>query len=919
MGCLNVSENLASFTRIYNDPKFRHIKTSPKKLKNLEKEGLIETKIDTDGLKKVVVPSLEAYVNKEKLLLEKFYTIGQAARTLISHKYKYIGEFKLESYKANIMKMIEDGILISEIFRGIIYISKKSVEDFFSNHISREEALEKFNSGEAPFWKLIKRNNIKDLRISHHHIFYPRKQVEALIAEYNYRVLQDDVNNGTLIKGKQYNPDNLYTATKAREMLGLTKGQWKTLIEVEQMIPIILGGIRFYEKSKIDDLKKLQNKMRNEFYTTDETQQILKLQFNQISHSLLVKNRMKMPTLFRGLVPNTGYRYIYPKKLVEQIAAEYELKETVSTLTDNVEAFEYLLNQLGLHFSSKNRYSIKLWKDFVYRTLGNSTESSETVQYTIFRYANCTQILNEVLEGNEIYEYTSNQLNLKLFNENIPVKYQRIFYAFINSIYKTLMEKTQKKLFKFEMIINPNKFSGVNHRDKSIYEYEEYKKLITFTTNVQIHKINAINDVKYQISNNFSKNNKEKKQNYPKVFDYDSVWLYVLIHINNAWRHSDVVQFPKLDLSKLSAKDISLEWLLHNDIEADDVRRIITQIMQKDLKTEKTNATNRFFCSDKLKLSLATAAVICELRRSALTPNYDYLINFSTKRNELPDRVRKHFFKGFLKKFKFESLKMNRTLLSFMYYLLVKKGNSSAALEVAQRLRAHLDFETTNIYIYIPESELNDLTHQLFMRENFGYISDLFADILYGKTVNRKERTEEILHLKKTFGNPYNIEATAGYLNNILAERKSVSQMILSMGIDEATETMFKLDAQLLPSKEDNIQCLVGVENCIKDKINCKNCQMSVPNFYALSSLAQSLSERVQKLSNIYHDEFDAEKTKLVNLYSVEIDQWKRAIEVFGKDVVYQFVSGGSDFLKSEMQKIPSDFVNKYRTYIPQK
>src|SRR5699024_10331513 len=141
------------------------------------------------------------------------------------------------------------------------------------------------------------------------------------------------------------------------------------------------------------------------------------------------------------------------------------------------------------------------------------------------------------------------------------------------------------------------------------------------------------------------------------------------------------------------------------------------------------------------------------------------------------------------------------------------------------------------------EEELNNLTHQLFIREHFGYIPDLFAEALFGNNNDREQRTEEILAIKKIFGDIYNIESTAGFLNTVQAEKKKVSDMILSMGFEEATDHMFKLDAQLLPSKEDHVQCFIGIENCNKHNIACRNCPMSVPNFYALSSLAESLTK----------------------------------------------------------------------------
>jgi len=909
-----VSENLVSFSQIYNNSKYTHVKTSPNKLKRLEREGLIETVKDSDGFNKVILSSLERYVQEEKKVFVQCFTIGQAARKLISYKYRFKSEFKLETYKKNILDLLNLEILKPVLFANETYITKESVNQFLLDYISREEALGKLNAGNVILWKILKNNNVDNIYLSQHHIFHPRQIVESLIEEYNQKVLPDNTKGtGKLIKGKVYNTDNFYSTSEARALLNLNKAQWKQLRKEENLTDTIFGGIRHYPKEPINKLKIRQQKLKDEYYTSDEVQKLLGLQYHS-SHSKIIDARKKVSTVFRGVHPQKRIEYIYPKSIVNEIVQENELKEVVISFSDNIDAYEYVLNSLEINFHNSESFTYKEWKKFVHRILRNTSESVETIHYTIFRYAKCTGILVNFLGEKEIYELTSNRINLELFNENIPFMYQKIFYSFINSIYNKLIEKNKKKLFKFERLVNPYQ-KEIIPKDKTIYDYEDYKSLFNFATNLSLHKRKAIEDVKKQMNQRIITQNTSGKIKKQRSYNYDSSWLYVLVHLNNAWRHKDVIRFPKIDLNDLSVPNINLEWLEQNDLSDEDARRIINQVMRKDLRTTKTNATNRFFCSKDVTLSLATAAVICELRRAAVTPNYDYLINFNSIRNEFTSRYRSTFFKDFNAELTFENRKMNRSLLSYTYYLLVKKGHSQAALEVAQRLRAHFDFETTNIYIFIPEEELNNLTHQLFIREHFGYIPDLFAEVLFGNKDDREKRTEEIVTVKQMFGDIYNIECTAGFLNTIQAEKKKVSDMILSMGFEEATDHMFKLDAQLLPSKEEHVQCLIGLENCIKHNIACRNCSMSVPNFYALSSLAESLTNRVQQLTSLGKQEFESEKTKLVNIFSVEMDQWIRAAEKFGKEVIYQFVEGGSQALKEKMKQIPVAELNNYKTY----
>ncbi|MGE6896955.1 hypothetical protein [Priestia flexa] len=401
-------------------------------------------------------------------------------------------------------------------------------------------------------------------------------------------------------------------------LLPLTKGQWNILRKEENITDTILGGIRHCLKEPIDQLRAQQQKLKAEYYISDEVQELLGLQYHS-SHSKIIDARKKVPTVFRGIYPQKRIEYIYPKSIVNEIVQENELKEAVTTISDNIDAYEYVLRSLEINFHNSDLFTCLEWKKFVHRVLRNNSESIETKHYTIFRYAKCTGIIIDFLAEKEIYEMTSNHINLTLFNENIPFLYQKIFYSFINSIYNKLIEKNKKKLFKLERIINPYE-KEVIPKDKSIYDYEDYKSLFSFATNLPLHKRKAIEDVKKQMNQTVLTKNGSGKIKRQRTFNYDSSWLYVLIHLNNAWRHKDVIRFPKIDLNDLSVSNINLDWLEQNDLSYEDARRIIHQVMRKDLRTTKTNATNHFFCSKDVTLSLATAAVICELRRAATTP-----------------------------------------------------------------------------------------------------------------------------------------------------------------------------------------------------------------------------------------------------------------------------------------------------------
>jgi len=252
----------------------------------------------------------------------------------------------------------------------------------------------------------------------------------------------------------------------------------------------------------------------------------------------------------------------------------------------------------------------------------------------------------------------------------------------------------------------------------------------------------------------------------------------------------------------------------------------------------------------------------------------------------------------------------------------VEKGYGGAALEVAQKLRSHFDFETTNIYIQIPQEKLDELTEQLFNRRHFGYIHNTFLDVLYGPEDNRSSRTKEISALSSIFS-VYETEATAGFIMKILAEKETVMKMIIRMGTEEAREYLFKINANLLTSKESDVQCFVTETECIRPKLKyCRGCAYSIPNFYTISAMIKSISDLLQNFSNAFTAaKGKAEKTKSANLLFKEIDLLGEACDTFGIEDVLSFFKGGEEgynlLLESvnQVAAITHEDVESYLTY----
>ena len=572
-------------------------------------------------------------------------------------------------------------------------------------------------------------------------------------------------------------------------------------------------------------------------------------------------------------------------------------------MESHFDTFKYRSKIKGIDINELGPFTSETWLQFISSRLRSSKASPQTIDSNINKYIYSTESLINLVSSTkkrEIYSVTSNDINI-LFNE-IAKTYCLVIYQFLKQVYNQLVTK-KMKAFDFNKVNDPYKFEE-EHQDKSIYEYEVYKKLYNYTKDLSLHKERAIKDALKEISTEGEK----RKIKYQAKY-YASSWLYVLLHLNNAWRHSDVIVFPQVNLSGTQITD--LYWMLENELSDEDADYIIKQVYRAEFIISKTKVKNYFFCSEELKKPFATAIAICQFRINALSPLHESTIDFGNKKQNFSDTRRRYFFELYDdKEFHFSSRKMNRSLLSYIYVLLSKMKKGTAGLKTIQKMRGHLEKETTNIYVDIPEEELNFLTRQLFARGSFGFIYDTFLDVLQGVEIDREKRTTEVRFLEKYFGSIHKIEEISGFLNVIQSDRKAILERILSMGLDEALEFVNKIETNQLPSKQDNVQCMLAETGCVKEGqgVSCFDCAYSIPNYYALSALGASLQARFD--SYLDSQKLDSEKPfyekrKRARLFYIQLDLFAQARERFGLDV-YEFITDSREEFMENLEKVGS-------------
>lgn len=672
------------------------------------------------------------------------------------------------------------------------------------------------------------------------------------------------------------------------------------------------GSVYTYFKKEdvlflIDKQNELWEQVRNDYLTTEETIKILSIAhktlgqkgFKEHIHSIFVPPLLCI--IRDGLHFRQGRTLIYLKKDVLSFNEKRKREKNIENIIHQSEApiYDVLLTALqeaDIDFNDNGKETEQYWFTYVKRKSSKSNASRATTKKEIRMLFNTTILLTEMTNLKEIFTYTERELNLAIFNSNVNKTVQTEMYKFLRQVSETREIAGVSTSYNFKKLNNVYKKPNRVQNEKTIYSIEEYINLIDYTKDIVQHKKRAIEDIQLQI--------KKEKHSHR-----DSSWLYVLLHLNNAWRHYDVASFPRINLQqtqigKMETLD-ALEWIEKNSLSEQDIITIINQVRAMSFVHSKTKKKRHFFCSQELMAAFAHAAVLCELRCQISQPLSHTLIDFNNRTKTFKEVLKKAFFEGYDNNFIFKSKQMNRTLISYVYSV-IKKTTNRNPLEITKFIRSHSNEETTNIYIDIPQEQLDFITNQIFDLGHFGYAYDALSELILQEPIdNREERTQTSLALKEVFGNVYHIEQVARYLNRLSEEQQIVYKVIRGLSLEERKEIYNSIKLGQQPAKKEYFQCIY--QTCKFPNRDCEKCQFAVPNFYALSQL----EEEFQMNFNEFKEKFDSttkqgEKIRLSNLLYNYLYLIESAVKKFGKDEVSSFFKNGLEEFKKELLSIPN-------------
>ncbi|AEW55264.1 Membrane Spanning Protein [Bacillus cereus F837/76] len=847
----------------------------------------------------------------EMKLSREYFTVKQL--------WKYLGIKNLENkrltyvYYKNLTLLAEEGLIHiktlkyplltldnKEYQKASQYVKKSEIINILDKYVSTNEFLRMASIGYSHAIEIVNKFNIKKIQFikKKEFTFYKKEDIKAFL-KYREKTVGEkirlNVADGSLIIKQD-----------TCKILNLNSYNYKKFLEEELLkIHKKAGRNIFFVKEEVLSLKKriekMDNSLRSKYYTRNEIFKEYGINVDTIKEDI---KTIEVPLLVRGISRYLFNKYLYLKK---DIIKEYERRnERLNLYLDRGSIYDNVLYRLeaeGVEFSVYCKETELLWLKFIrskstlYGGQNSASKASRVLEYFV-----ATKILAQRLVGKEIFMYSSKELNLMFFNQNTGIHIKKPIYIFLKEFGKGNGYSSCKKSFKLNEINSPYKVKSKKKSQVNVYTPEEYKEFFDYISDLAVHKDRAIYSVKGAIDKFVNGNSKNK------YYDrYDSVWLYMLVHLNNAWRHWDCTEIPRINFEGTSIEG-NIEWLQNNNISMEDAKRIIRKLQMKNLKHSKTGAERYFYCSEQLTLPVAYAAVLCEIRARELNPLSDSLIDFRTKNRVLTSYPYKRFFCDFSKpNLKFSSLKMNRTFITFAFSIINKYKDSAHEIEVLKFIRNHKSIETTNMYIYISQRDIDFLSGQIFTRDYFGFIADGFADILFGTTQDIAERTQQINVIYEKIGKDLRLEGIADVLLYLSKQEHIVKNIIHGLD-EEVIHNMYNiLNLDMLYSKTSHVQCILSAEDCMyPNRETCIGCPFAIYNFYALSAITERILKHIVSLvENKETPRYKGDNERDALLFVKDLKLFKEAEAKFGS-CIYEFFNMSQEQFESILLQLPS-------------
>lgn len=460
------------------------------------------------------------------------------------------------------------------------------------------------------------------------------------------------------------------------------------------------------------------------------------------------------------------------------------------------------------------------------------------------------------LMDKEITEYSDAELVALIKNKEFTRTTKQHAIWFLNYIYK---EQPEKCCFNVEAtLLNREKLKA----EDDFYSPEEWTAFINTFFDVDRHLEHAYEDCRFA-----------------------RYWLYSILHMSLAWRKSDVLNIPPLEI--LGDVGIyTLAWFESNIFTLIDAQKIINciKLPVEQYCIQKTGARKHFNIPRIALIPTAIAFIVCEQwRRKRCDAMLFGKFNVYTK--EIAEL--------FKLETEFSSLKANRTLLSFFNEKASEINEfSGQAGFLTSYMRSHKttmmgNSDTTTIYLHstYDERESVGMTKQIVDRGAFGWLYHELLEMSGNGETTFKDNTNQIVELKKHVS-PQQIEAISGAMYNIAKERDMLLDEIYSLHDSEIKEKAATLLRGGLLSKTDDVYCLMSNRCPYPTENNCILCRYSIPTTFSLMLVGEELKRLLLELGS----QSKTDRARLTYQIGKLIIILKEAISEFGYEYIKTYI-----------------------------
>lgn len=551
------------------------------------------------------------------------------------------------------------------------------------------------------------------------------------------------------------------------------------------------------------------------------------------------------------------------EEIIKQISDVFIEHYFPQSIDDPYEKVDYHLNKYDAEIHNKYPILFETYKDFLYEKITNSKSSEKNL---IAMVGTCVNLFRYLLlcmdelalknkeENFDVNSLTEIDIRKIITSKDIPITYVQYLGYYLTYL------KENKQL---DIDITIKVKQGIKmKKDNDFYSLEAWSSFVNLAVDIDKHIQKSMNNITYA-----------------------KCWLYLLLHLCLAWRKSDILSMPALN-NLLDIEKYDLNWFEENVFDMKDANYIInnTKLAVEQFRIQKTNAYKHFNIPDSFKLPVSIAIIIVEQWRRRMKAESlfgkDSFSGAQILTNYLGEPMNQ-----------FSSIKANRTLLSFVDNL-AEEVEASEYVKISTYMRSHKTnyynmSDTTSIYLHsmYSDTELNEVTIQLYDRGMFGWLYDSLLKAAEDEKVTKEEQTDLIVQMKQ--GIPADrLEQLSELLYQQSLTKERVINEIMKLSHDEIKNVIKKLADGSLTSKQDGVLC-IRENNCkYPVRTDCMNCEYSIPTVYTLLSVCTELNNIFQK--KIPSCQYDRIRTidKMLKLYSVV----KEAENTFGEEYVNSYI-----------------------------